>query len=249
MAETLETQRLSYLIDRMIADILLQRKTRFAASEKQIRVVISGEDLSTLSATLACLAALNRSGYLLVMTFSCSASQSALQAACLAGLTEQGIDVLCDSRYPSETEHDYCGFYFPALSTNSLSKISLGIRDNLVCHWALHALSMHKPTIMTRNAECLSDTESLLPRALLTRLARYINTLKEYGFTVADSTAASGPADLAASKLVTLKDIRQHPQGYPLDINHNTLITPAARDEIRDRGIVITRRFREDSCI
>lgn len=244
----MNVQRLSNLIDRIIADILLQRKTRFAASAKAIRVVISGEDLSTLSATLACLAALNHSGYLLVMTFSCSASQSALQSACLAGLTERGIDVLHDSRYPSDTEHDYCGFYFPALSTNSLSKIALGIRDNLVCHWALHALSMHKPTIMTRNAECLSG-ETLLSPALFARLTHYINTLKEYGFTLADNAAATGLASLATSKLVTLKEIRQHPQGHPLYISHNTLITPAARDEIRDRGIVITHRFREDSCI
>ena len=245
----MDAQRLSNLIDHIIADILLQRKTRFAASEKPIRVVISGEDLSTLSTTLNCLAALSRSGYLLVMTFSCSASQSALQSACLAGLTERGIDVLCDSRYPSETEPDYCGFYFPALSSNSLSKIALGIRDNLVCHWALHALSKHKPTIMTRNAECLSGAEGLLPQALFTRLTHYINTLKEYGFTLADNAADTGQASLTTSKLITLKDIRQHPPGHPLYISHNTLITPAARDEIRERGIVITPRHKEDLCI
>ena len=244
----MDAQRLSYLIDHMIADILLQRTARFAG-EKCIRVVISGEDLSTLSATLDCLASLNRSGYLLVMTFSYSASQSSLQSACLAGLTERGIDVLCDTRPPSEAEHHYCSYYFPALSSNSLSKIALGIRDNLVCHWALHALSMHKPAIMTPNAECLPTAVNSVPHALLTRLTHYINTLKEYGFTVAGDSVANGAINSTAAKLVTLRDIRQHPQGNPLYLSHNTLITPAARDEIRDRGIVITRRSREDSCI
>lgn len=245
----MDTQRLSYLIDHIIADILLQRASRLAASEKCIRVVISGEDLSTLPATLDCLTALSRSGYLLVMAFSHSASRSPLQSACLTGLTERGIDVLCDSRLPSATEPHYCSFYFPALSTNSLSKIALGIRDNLVCHWALYALSVHKPAIITSNAECLPETVNLLPQALLTRLTHYLNTLKEYGFIHAGNSVTNEPINLTAGKLVTLKDIRQHPQGNPLSVSHNTLITPAAQDEIRARGIVIVRRSREDSCI
>lgn len=243
----MDAQRLSHLIDKIIADLLLQPASHFASSEKVIRVIISGEDFATLPATLDCLTVLDRSGYLLVMAFSWSASQSALQSACLAGLRQRGIEVLCDNRYPQPAEIDYCSFYFPALSTNSLSKIALGIRDNLVSHWAWHALKMHKPAIMTLNTECQSD--SPLPPLLLTRLSGYISTLKEYGFTIAGTSTSAGKSVLVTATLVTLKDVRQYPAGHQLYISPNTLITPAARDEIRDRGIVITRSYREVLCI
>lgn len=245
----MDTQRLSHLVDSIIADILSQRMAQFASGEKVVRVIISGADLTALPATLDCLAALDRHGYLLVMTFSYSASQSVLQSACLNGLQQRGIEVLCDSREPQPTEREYSSFYFPALSSNSLSKIALGIRDNLVCCWALHALKVQKPAIVTLNTECQPADTSPLPQALRTRLAQHVATLREYGFTLADNVSSAGSVALASATLITLSDVRQYPQGHTLSIHPNTLITPAAHDEIRDRGITITRSLTESLCI
>lgn len=246
----MDSQRLSRLLDTIIDDILLQRKQRLQSRNKVMRVIISGEDLTTLPTTLDCLAALDRCGYLLVMTFSWSARQSALQSSCLDGLTQRGIDVVCDNREPQPTDEPATGFYFPALSSNSLSKIALGIRDNLVCRWAWHALGVNQSAIVTLNGECRPD--AALPQALRARLANYAATLVEYGFTVIGHQHSNVKQRLPAGnhqRLVTLSDVRQYQKGQTLHIGNRTLITPAARDEIRDRGLVIVQSHQEDTCI
>ncbi|WP_243466080.1 hypothetical protein [Sodalis glossinidius] len=118
------------------------------------------------------------------MVFSHSASQSSLQSACLEALTQRGINVMCGNQEESPVGKPCGDVYFPALSTNSLSKITLGIRDNLVCRWAFYALWMKKIAIVTLNAECQPDQNSALPQALRARLAHYAGTLVKYGFTV-----------------------------------------------------------------
>ncbi|AOR62756.1 flavoprotein [Pectobacterium wasabiae] len=248
----MDSQRLSHLLDTIIDDVLAQRKQRLQTRNKVMRVVLSGEDLTTLSTTLDCLAALDRSGYLLVMMFSHSAMQSSLHTACLEGLVRRGIDVLCDSREPHQTEDAYSSLYLPALSSNSLSKIALGIRDNLVCRWAFQALSVNKAVIVTLNTECRPDVDNPLPQALRARLADYANTLVEYGFTVIGQHRTGTKQTLSASphkQLVTLSDVREYPSGQVLHIGNRTLITPSARDEIRDRGIVIVQSHLEETCI
>jgi hypothetical protein len=160
----MDAQRLSHRLDRLIADLLAQRRRRLQAHGKVMRVVLSGEDLATLPATLDCLTALNACGYLLVMTFSHSAIQASLHSTCLEALAHRDVEALCDDRDPCKAEDAFSGLYLPALSTNSLSKIALGIRDNRVCRWAFHALSLNIPIIVTLNAECRDTAASQLPR-------------------------------------------------------------------------------------
>ncbi|ROP61828.1 hypothetical protein EDF81_0302 [Enterobacter sp. BIGb0383] len=215
-------ERLSDFLDALIPALLARRT---------IQVVISGEDLSTLTTTLTCLTALHRSGYLLRLAFSHSACHSSLQAACLDGLAVRQIHALCDNAGPESDT--YCQLYLPALSTNSLSKIALGIGDNLVSRWAFHALSQQKPIVVTL-------THPVLPAALQARLAEYAATLTTYGITVIGQEKTA--------KLITLSDARQLPAGEPVHIGRHTLVTPAARDEFRTRGIELIAS-RGEICI
>ena len=88
--------------------------------------------------------------------------------------------------------------------------------------------------------------------ALRARLAGYVATLGEYGITIIGHPTAN-PAQRRATRvgkpLITLSDVRQHPAGAVLSVGHRTLITPAARDEIRDRGIVMVQSHQEEICI
>lgn len=160
----MDAQQLSHRLDSLIADLLAQRRRRLQDHGKVMRVVLSGEDLATLPTTLDCLTALNRRGYLLAMTFSHSAIQASLHSTCLEALAHRDVEALCDDRDPCPTEETFSGLYLPSLSTNSLSKIALGIRDNRVCRWAFHALSLARPIIVTLNTECRDDAASQLPR-------------------------------------------------------------------------------------
>lgn len=248
----MDAQRLSHRLDSLIADMLEQRRRRLQTHGKVMRVILSGEDLTTLPTTLDCLTALDKSGYLLVMAFSHSAMQVSLPSSCLQALTQRGVDVLRDDREPWQTEDAFTGLYLPSLSTNSLSKIALGIRDNRVCRWAFHALSLNKPLIVTLNPECQDDAANPLPCAFRARLATYVATLEEYGITVIGRPITHRerrPQAGVGKSLITLSEVRQHPRGAVLSVGHRTLITPAARDEIRDRGIVIAQSHQEDICI
>jgi hypothetical protein len=248
----MDAQAFSHRLDSIINAVLAEHKQRLQSRRPVMRVVLSGEDLTTLPATLECLTALDHGGYLLLMTSSYSARQSSLYASCLEALAQRGIGVVSDDPDLAPVDDSCSGFYFPALSTNSLSKIALGIRDNLVCHWAFRAISLQKTAIVTLNAECQPDKNSALPQAFRARLANYASTLAAYGFTVIGqhSSGAKPSSPIRTHKqLVTLSDVRQYQKGQTLHIDNRTLITPAARDEIRDRGLVIVQRRQEDICI
>jgi len=248
----MDAQRLSCLLDTLIEQLLAQRKPRLQTHRQVMRVVLSGEDHSTLPTTLDCLAALDRSGYSLVMTFSHSARRSSLQSSCLDALARRGITVLCDNQEPRQTGASFNGLYLPVLSTNSMSKIALGIRDNLVCRWAFHALNLNKPVIVTLNAECRHHPTRSLPPAFQARLAHYAATLVAFGFTVIGQQIANADPtrSMSANKpLITLGDVRRYQRGQALHIGNRTLITPAAHDEIRARGIIIVQSHQEETCI
>ncbi|POP46283.1 hypothetical protein CHU32_05870 [Superficieibacter electus] len=233
----MDQHTLSRLLDTIIDELLARRQALLQAPGKVMRVVISGDDLTTLPATLKCLTALTDNGYALRLTFSWSASQSALQAACLQALTQRGINVLCDDREPDHRDENDWGLYLPALSTNSLSKIALSISDNRVCRWVFFALARNKQVIVTLN----HDASAQFAPALRTRLMNYAATLAEYGCTVlGQATPVSHQ-----KRLLTLSDVRQHAARDVIRIGHNTLITPAARDEIRARGLSIIQRPEE----
>ncbi|MFK3705944.1 flavoprotein [Klebsiella sp. NPDC088457] len=248
----MNSQRLSQLLDTIIDNVLAQRQRALQSRSRVMRVVLSGEDLTTLPTTLDCLTALDRSGYLLVIASSHSATQSPLHAACLEALARRGVDVLCDNQAPAQTAAAFNALFLPALSTNSLSKIALGLCDNLVCRWAFHALSLNKPTIVTLNAECREDSAHRLPPAFRARQANYLATLAEYGVTVIGQPRANpppSPSPRAGRPLMTLRDVRRQPKGAVLRIAQRTLITPAARDELRARGITLVEGHQEEICI
>lgn len=237
----MDQHNLSRLLDTIIDELLTRRKALLQGRNKVMRVVVSGDDLTTLPATLDCLTALTHHGYFLLLTFSCSASRSALQTACLESLTQRGIEALCDNRAPDDSDENDWGLYLPALSTNSLSKIALGISDNLVCRWTFYALARNKQVTVTLNAECRHDSTARYTPALRARLANYAAMLAEYGCTVIGQHAPVSKD----KRLVTLSDVRQHPSCDAIHIGRKTLVTPAARDEIRARGMSIIQRTEE----
>jgi hypothetical protein len=223
----MDAQRLSHRLDSLIADLLAQRRRRLQAHGKVMRVVLSGEDLATLPTTLDCLTALNQRGYLLVMTFSHSAIQASLHSTCLEALAQRDVEALCDDRDPCPTEETFSGLYLPSLSTNSLSKIALGIRDNRVCRWAFHALSLASPS-SSRSMPNAGMTPPASSPALRARLAGYVATLGEYGITIIGrptANPAQRPTAPGGKPLITLSDVRQHPQARscPLDAGRSSL--------------------------
>lgn len=235
----MDSQTLSQLLDRAIAELLAQSEAR-----KNVRVVITGDDLSSLPETLNCLAALEQAGYQLWVRFSHSASQSALKSACIDGLRQRGSRAGFD--HPGA---DYDALYLPALSVNSMSKIALGIRDNLACEAVFQALQQRKQAIATLHPQC---HDSRLPLPLLARLEGYTQVLESYGVTISgkkmahlDAGLASLPASSASQPvagkkhLITLRDIRLLAPDQGLRIARDTLITPAARDEIKRRNLTL----------
>lgn len=232
----MDSQTLSQLLDRMIAELLAQ-----SAAQKNVRVVVTGDDLASLPDTLNCLAALEQAGYQLWVSFSHSASQSALKPACVDALRQRGSRAGFDA-----TPSHYEALYLPALSVNSMSKIALGIRDNLACEAVFQALHHRKQTIATLHPDC---HDRRLPLPLLTRLEGYAHTLESYGVTI--SGKRMGPAPLNApahadnlpardkKRLITLRDIRLLAPGESLRVERNTLITPAAKDEIARRHLTL----------
>ncbi|MGG8471665.1 flavoprotein [Rahnella sp. PAMC25617] len=226
---TPELQRLSRLIDKSIAELLVRERAARNAGCKTVRVVITGSDLTTLPQTLKSLRALESAGYVLRVMFSYSAGESGLKTALLSEIQlVSGID-----EFSTLTDDS---LYLPALSTNSLSKIALGLRDNLATTQVFHALSLNTPVIVTLNSELLHLSDSAFAPPLQARLNDYIDTLRQYGIAI------KGLEDTACQKrLITMNDIRLHHTSGSLRIGRNTLITPAAQDEIRRQNITVIR--------
>jgi len=235
----MDSQTLSQLLDRVIAEVLAQ-----TVAQKSVHVVVTGDDIASLPETLNCLAALEQAGYQLWVSFSHSASESTLQAACMEALRQRGSH----AGFGTAPRH-YEALYLPALSVNSMSKIALGIRDNLACDAVFQALRHRKQVIATLHPDCQDRT---LPLPLLARLEQYAQTLESYGvaisgkrITPAGHTPLTAPAPSASlpitgkKRLITLRDVRLLAPGESLRIEGNTLITPAAKDEITRRNLTL----------
>ncbi|EAO6252189.1 hypothetical protein ILX21_003985 [Salmonella enterica] len=235
----MDNQTLSQLLDRVIAEVLAQ-----SVAQKNVRVVVTGEDIVPLPETLSCLAALEQAGYQLWVSFSHSASQSALKSACMDALSQCGSRAEFDRSPPH-----YEALYLPALSVNSMSKIALGIRDNLACETVFQALQHRKQIIATLHPQCV---DSALPLPLLSRLEGYAQVLESYGIAlsgkrVAHASPVPGSQYVPATtlsvagkkRLITLRDIRLLATGTELRVEGNTLITPAAIDEIQRRNLTV----------
>ena len=135
--------------------------------------------------------------------------------------------------------------YLPALSVNSMSKIALGIRDNLACETVFQTLQHRKQIIATLHQQCV---DSELPMPLLSCLEGYAQVLESYGITLFGKRAAhvksvqgsQSTLTVAGKKrLITQSDIRLLTIGTVLRIESDTLITPAARDEIQRRNLTV----------
>lgn len=231
----MDNQTLSQLLDRVIAEVLAQ-----SVAQKNVRVVVTGEDIASLPETLSCLAALELAGYQLWVSFSHSASQSALKSACMDALSQRGSRAGFDRSPPH-----YEALYLPALSVNSMSKIALGIRDNLACETVFQALQHRKQIIATLHPQCVDST---LPLPLLSRLEGYAQVLESYGIALSGKRAAhvrsvqgsqSALPVAGKKRLITLRDIRLLATGTVLRVEGKTLITPAARDEIQRRNLTV----------
>jgi hypothetical protein len=239
--KTMESQALSRWLDTLIADLLAQKSQKVNAERKTVRVVITGSDTATLPMTLRGLLALDIADYQLRVAFSHSASLSGLKTAMLDEMAVRCAGAIVDDKsvdqQPADGE-DYDSLYLPALSTNSLSKIALGIRDNLATGWVFHALQKQKNVIVTLNPERLNPADSGFTSPLLARLAGYADVLRQYGIVVTGTNSADV---IGKKRLITLSDIRQHRATERLRIDSNTLITPAAQDEIRRQNITVIR--------
>lgn len=249
----MDSQALSQLLDTIIAELVAQKRPAAPAGDKDVRVLITGDDMSALPATLGCLAALARRGYPLRVYFSHSAGRSALKAQYLQAIARQCPGAVCHALPPGDMQDTPYGCLFlPALSGNSMSKIALGIRDNIAGEWVFDALRRQKQVIVTLNNECLAMSGGSLAAPWLARLASCAQALASYGIVIsgrkpAGPRPATGQHDAhrqprVKKTLITLRDIRLHPAGEPLAADSNTLITPAALDEIRRRHISITQR-------
>ena len=229
-----ERQRLSRLIDRSIADLLVRKRAMQNAGRKTVRVVITGTDLTTLPLTLKSLRALDCAGYQLRVVFSHSAAQSGLCAALRPDISS--FCLIQAAFTPTADTGDT--LFLPALSTNSLTKIALGIRDNLATTEVFQALSSKRSVIVTLNPELIHSGDSGFTPPLKAGLHDYIGALRQYGITLAGSVTT----EIACEKrLITLNDIRLHRATETLKMGRNTLITPAAQDEIRRQNITVTR--------
>ncbi|WP_243739108.1 hypothetical protein [Buttiauxella sp. JUb87] len=230
----MEHLALSQRLDTLIAALLEQKRRELNAGRKKVRVVVTGDNFSSLPAALLSLAALDRAGYQLLVTFSHSASVSGLKTAFINEVDSTCVGALYGEQEPAAGDDDYSSLFLPALSTNSLSKIALGIRDNIASSWVFHALNRRIKVIATLNQECLNHEATGLPLSLLSRLAEYVTTLEQYGIVIAGKKIPT-----AGQTLLTLSDIRTFSGDAGLRVARHTLITPAARDEIRRQNITI----------
>jgi hypothetical protein len=248
----MEHQALSQQLDKFIAVLLEQKRRALNAGRKRVRVLITGDNASTLPKTLLSLSALDGAGYQLMVTFSHTASISGLKT-----LYINEIDSLCSGALYCEQEpavggEDYSSLFLPALSTNSLSKIALGIRDNIACGWVFHALNRGIKVIATLNPECLSHEVTGFTPPLLNRLFEYASVLEQYGIAILGQKTPGvmkrnmGKPSKSVSlqkHLITLSDILTFSGGEDLRIENHTLITPAAQDEIRRQNITVIQGF------
>lgn len=244
----MEHQALSRRIDALIAELLEHKRRELNAGRKKVRVLITGDSFSSLPATLLSLEALDSAGYQLLMTFSHSACVSGLKAACIGEIDSRSARVVYCEQEPAQAGGDYDNLFLPALSTNSLSKIALCIRDNIASAWVFHALSRHKQVIATLNSECLNSAPSGFATALLSRLAEYVATLEQYGVVITGQKMSGviprsighvGKSVGLQKNLITLSDILTFSARESLHVDSHTLITPAAQDEIRRQNITV----------
>ncbi len=228
----MEITELTVMISQVVDEILAKKQQDM----KVIRVMVTGSERESLLDTLNCIKALYDSGYKIVITFSHSANNSVIKSVFLRWQQEDNIEFSVDSSLPNELSEDYYGLFFPAISINSLSKLALCIRDNLASNWFFHALLHRKPITTTVNNEYQTLIEHGTA-SLKEQVSTYLNQLENYGVSIIGKPQTSS----AHPSLVTLRNVKLHPESQPLCIEKNTIITPAAKEEIARRRLIIEK--------
>ncbi|WMN86182.1 hypothetical protein NI382_08340 [Vibrio parahaemolyticus] len=229
----METKDLTVMISQIVDEILARKPQR----SKVIRVILTGNEQESLFDTLSCIKALYRSGYGIAVTLSHSAENSVIKSVFLRWQQEGDIEFSMDSYLPDELYDDYYGVFFPAISTNSLSKLALCIRDNLATSWAFHALLNRKPITATLSHEYQTVLDNA-PGPLTEQISTYVNKVEDFGVSFIGRPKASR---VALKSLITLADVKLQPEEQPLLIEKNTIITPSAKEEIARRRIFVER--------
>lgn len=242
----MNSQTLSSLIDKAIADALarsaersesmrIERTQAENTRQPTTFVLITGDDIAAFPATLRYLTALSQAGCLLSVHFSHSAQR----------LHTRFADVLCRllpqvSCHHATTPTLRSGdtLLLPALSDNSLAKISLGLRDNAASQWVFQALTQDVRII------AIHHPDTTMPSAYLAQISHYQETLRQFGIRMMGEPSAPQAPVLhnvvapIGKSLLTARDVRLHNEDT-LRVPYGTLITPAARDEIAVRRITL----------
>lgn len=149
----------------------------------------------------------------------------------------------------------------PALSRNTLSKISLGIADNLLTTGIARALMMSKEVIIVRDSYHPQNlvniakglSENIVYNAMI---MKYEKQLEEMGATLIDtgsfrmtvernsihkvtSSQSAEQEVYCKSSILTLSDVSQNEGKRILKLRDGTIITPLARDYIQNKGITL----------
>ncbi|SBT13507.1 HFCD family protein [Vibrio celticus] len=229
----MESKDLTVMISQVVDDILARK----SQPSKVIRVILTGHEQESLLDTLNCIKALYRSGFGIAVTLSHSAEHSIIKSVFLRWQQEDDIEFSIDSYLPSELHDDYYGVFFPAISTNSLSKLALCIRDNLATSWAFHALLNRKSITATLSHEYQTVLDHG-PNPLIEQISTYVNKVENYGVRFMTKPKA---LHIEPKSLITLADVKLQPEDQSLSIDKNTIITPSAKEEIVRRRISIER--------
>lgn len=149
----------------------------------------------------------------------------------------------------------------PALSRNTLSKITLGIADNLLTTGIARALMMNKEVIIVRDSYHPQNSVNIAKglsenRVYNAMIMKYEKQLEEMGVTLIDtgsfrttvernsfhkvtSSQSAEQEVYCNSSILTLGDVSQNQEKRILKIRDGTIITPLARDYIQSKGITL----------
>ncbi|PWC18845.1 flavoprotein [Brenneria corticis] len=260
----MNSQTLSLLIDHIIAEIMVARSRQAIASPRpSLLVAITGDDAAGFPATLRYLTALERGGYALHLLFSHSAQRlGATWAGEISHALPQARQLAETDIEPAHWQNSDA-LLLPALSSNSLAKIALGIRDNPASRLVFQALAQNLRIMATLNRECEPARQgNALPAAYLAQLRRYVDTLQRIGIHFITPRASAcatvnrpfshpvaPPRSGRGKRLITQREVRLHDARQALYVEADVLITPAARDEIASRKITLITHPQEAACI
>lgn len=257
---------LSAMIDKAIIDLISEQViAALQRYKKRIAVLFTGNDRCAFLQALPQLQALSQQNGPLSLLFSYSARpmveqyQAEITALSPAHICQPGEQTVQD--YLDQVNQSSL-LLLPGLSLNTLAKSAVGICDSVPSEVIAYALVQGKRMVASHSHLLHSASRGVSP-AYIANIEQHITRLQAYGVEfVGPSALASGielpgRAITAASgmtnpfnhyhgshqpveqrkRLVSLRDVLLHDASSPLSLTPDTLLTPAARDEIKKRKI------------